>query len=139
MLDLIQRALSDDERSDAVVRLSFGIIGDLADTFPNGQLKNLLSAEWIAVELRSKARASAETKKTARWAREVGLVQLLFTKEADGVYSFSLLSGLLHEASPLVLTLGSSHSCLYPASLLSSFTLCVISCPLYHHHVYVAV
>jgi importin subunit beta-1 len=77
MLDLIQRALSDDERSDGVVRLSFGIIGDLADTFPNGQLKNLLSAEWIAVELRSKARVSTETKKTARWAREVRLSPLI--------------------------------------------------------------
>jgi importin subunit beta-1 len=77
MLDLIQRALGDEERTDGVVRLSFGIIGDLAETFPSGQLKNLLSADWIAAELRSKARASSDTKKTARWAREVGAPVLL--------------------------------------------------------------
>jgi importin subunit beta-1 len=53
------------------VRSSFGLIGDLADTFPNGQLKPLLLQEWVGNELRSKARMAPETKKTMRWAREV--------------------------------------------------------------------
>jgi importin subunit beta-1 len=71
ILDLIQRCLNDEDRADAVVRSAFGLIGDLADAFPGGQLKPLLLAEWIGTELRSKTRMSAETKKTMRWAREV--------------------------------------------------------------------
>lgn len=61
----------EEERSDTSVKLSFGLIGDLADAFPSGQLKPLFLAEWVASELRSRARMPAETKKTMRWAREV--------------------------------------------------------------------
>ncbi|EGN91784.1 hypothetical protein SERLA73DRAFT_100127 [Serpula lacrymans var. lacrymans S7.3] len=71
ILELIQRCLADDERSDSVVKLSFGLMGDLADCFPNGQIKQLLLSEWIASELRSKRGMPTETKKTMRWAREM--------------------------------------------------------------------
>jgi importin subunit beta-1 len=71
ILDLIQRCLSDDERTDTLVKLAFGLIGDLADSFPNGQLKQLLLQEWIASELRNKRGLSAEAKKTMRWAKEM--------------------------------------------------------------------
>lgn len=53
------------------MKLSLGLIGDLADTFPDGQIKQVLLAEWIMGELRSKGRYSAEIKRTLRWAREV--------------------------------------------------------------------
>ena len=75
----MQRALSDEDRSESVVKLSYGLIGDLADAFPNGQIKQLLLSEWLAQTLRQKARLSSETRKTLRWAREVreyGIVQL---------------------------------------------------------------
>jgi importin subunit beta-1 len=52
------------------MRLSFGIIGDLADAFRNGELKSLLLQPWVVQELRSKGRMPPETKKTMRWARE---------------------------------------------------------------------
>jgi hypothetical protein len=81
IFDLIQRSLSDEERTDAVVKSSFGLIGDLAETFPNGQLKNLLLAEWIHQELRSKSRMSSETKRTARWAREVSDLYLTSVRD----------------------------------------------------------
>ena len=71
MLELIQFCLSDSERTDVVHKASIGLIGDLADTFPEGQIKQLLLAEWINNELRAKQRAAAETRKTIRWAREV--------------------------------------------------------------------
>lgn len=71
ILDLTRRCLIDDERSDALMRLSYGLIGDLADSFPAGQLKQLLLQNWIATELRSRHRMPEETKKTMRWAREV--------------------------------------------------------------------
>ncbi|KAF8548410.1 ARM repeat-containing protein [Imleria badia] len=71
ILELIQRCLGDDEHSETTVKLCFGLLGDLADCFPNGQLKQLLLSEWIASELRNKRGWSQETKKTMRWAREV--------------------------------------------------------------------
>ena len=71
ILELIQRCLSDDDRTDPVVKLSYGLLGDLADCFRNGELKQLLLTEWIASEMRSKIRMASETKKTMRWAREV--------------------------------------------------------------------
>lgn len=71
ILELIQRCLGDDDRSETTVKLSFGLLGDLADCFPNGQLKQLLLSEWIASDLRNKRGMSPETKKTMRWAREV--------------------------------------------------------------------
>lgn len=71
ILELVQKCLADSERSDGVLKLSLGLIGDLADTFPDGQIKQVLLAEWIMGELRSKGRYSAEIKRTLRWAREV--------------------------------------------------------------------
>jgi Karyopherin (importin) beta len=85
ILELIHRCLADDERTDAVMKLSYGLLGDLADCFPDGQLKQVLLTEWIAVELRSKLRMPSETKKTMRWAREVGI--FLFTFLAVGTHS----------------------------------------------------
>ncbi|KAG6911089.1 hypothetical protein DXG01_004604 [Tephrocybe rancida] len=71
ILNLIQRCLADEERTDSLVRLCYGLLGDLADSFPGGQLKQLLLNQWIASELRSKGRMPPETKKTMRWAREM--------------------------------------------------------------------
>jgi importin subunit beta-1 len=53
------------------MRLSYGLIGDLADCFPQSQLKQLLLANWIGAELRARHRMLEDTKKTMRWAREV--------------------------------------------------------------------
>jgi importin subunit beta-1 len=77
ILDLIQRCLKDDDRTDATMRLSYGLIGDLAASFPRGEIKNLLLSHWIAGELRTKFKMPGETKKTLRWAREVSFQPLL--------------------------------------------------------------
>jgi hypothetical protein len=72
ILELTQRCLADSDRTESTVRLCIGLIGDLADSFPNGEIKQLLLTEWIATELRSKGRGqSVETKRTLKWAREV--------------------------------------------------------------------
>lgn len=76
ILDLVQRCLADEERSDALMRLSYGLIGDLAESFAGGQLKQLFLQPWLAAELRSRSRMPDETKKTMRWAREVSLSAL---------------------------------------------------------------
>ncbi|EPQ55831.1 ARM repeat-containing protein [Gloeophyllum trabeum ATCC 11539] len=71
VLELVQRCLADEDRPDSVAKLSYGLIGDLADAYPNGQIKQLLLAEWIAQELRTRGRMPPETKRTLRWAREM--------------------------------------------------------------------
>lgn len=71
ILDLVQRSLAEEERIDSLLRLSYGIIGDLADCFPQGQVKQYLLQPWVVAELRAKQRMDPETKKTMRWAREV--------------------------------------------------------------------
>ena len=75
MLELVQRSLADDERPESVVKSAIGLVGDLADTFPNGQIKQNLLAEWLASALRSKPRYSNETRLTFRWARDVSTSQ----------------------------------------------------------------
>ncbi|CCM03217.1 uncharacterized protein FIBRA_05341 [Fibroporia radiculosa] len=71
ILDLVQKSLADSERTESSVKLAIGLVGDLADAFPDGQIKQFLLAEWIMSELRTKGRTLAETKKTLRWAREM--------------------------------------------------------------------
>ncbi|KAF9813282.1 hypothetical protein IEO21_05666 [Rhodonia placenta] len=71
ILELVQRVIADNERSDSAFKLCIGLIGDLADAFPDGQIKQLLLAEWIMTELRARGRLPQETRKTMRWAREM--------------------------------------------------------------------
>ena len=63
----------DEDKTDATMRLSYGILGDLACTFPHGQITQQLSAQWITTELRSKSKMPGETKKISKWAREVSI------------------------------------------------------------------
>ena len=71
ILELVNRCLVDSEKTESTVKLAVGLVGDLADAFPNGQIKQLLLADWIANELRMKGRLAPETKRTLKWAREV--------------------------------------------------------------------
>ena len=77
IMELIQRCLADEERPETVVRLSLGLVGDLAETFPNGEIKQLLLVEWLASILRAKPRFSSETKRTLKWTKEVLVLILL--------------------------------------------------------------
>ncbi|EJD36187.1 karyopherin Kap95 [Auricularia subglabra TFB-10046 SS5] len=70
MLDLIQRTLADEERPDSVAKLAIGLLGDIADAFPNGQVKDYLLADWITSALKVKGRAR-DLKTTVRWAKEM--------------------------------------------------------------------
>ncbi|KAJ7619396.1 armadillo-type protein [Roridomyces roridus] len=72
ILELIQRCSADEERTDAQMKLSYGLLGDLAEALQGSpQLKQSLLKPWIAQELRTKHRMPAETNKTRRWAREM--------------------------------------------------------------------
>jgi len=71
MLKLVRQAY-EEEGTDLTLKTGAGLIGDLAETFPNGQLKELLLSDWVVVMLKTKTR-NADLKKTLRWAREVSL------------------------------------------------------------------
>ena len=92
ILELVQRCLADEEKPETVVRLSMGLIGDLADAFASGQIKHLLLAEWLVQALRSKTRVSTDTKRTIRWAREVSYLSytiLLSNVMLIGIFRWS--------------------------------------------------
>lgn len=71
MLKLVRQAY-EGEGADLTLKTAAGLIGDLAETFPNGQLRELLLSDWVVVMLKTKTR-NADLKKTLRWAREVSL------------------------------------------------------------------
>ncbi|KAL2886046.1 Importin subunit beta-1 [Ceratocystis lukuohia] len=61
-------------RSEPLLRSSMGVIGDLAETFPNGELKEVLRQEWLTAlikETKSNREYGPRTLETARWAREL--------------------------------------------------------------------
>ncbi|KAL2038575.1 hypothetical protein N7G274_008623 [Stereocaulon virgatum] len=63
----------DPNRSEALSRSAMGVIGDLAETFPNGEYANYYSADWITAfikETKSNREYQPRTIETARWARE---------------------------------------------------------------------
>jgi len=71
MLGLCARALNDEERPDTIVRAAFGLIGDLADLYPKGQIKPLLLEGWVSSALQQKPKgAPPETKRVLKYARE---------------------------------------------------------------------
>lgn len=65
--------------SDSVSRSAVGLIGDLAQMFPDGRIKQAYAQDWVT-ELIKKTRLNAEfsqtTQDTARWAREQQKQQL---------------------------------------------------------------
>ena len=66
--------LTDQDRTEYILKSSIGLIGDLAEAFPNGQLKEALGSAWISDILkqgRTKNSGGPETRKVAKWAKEV--------------------------------------------------------------------
>lgn len=74
IISVLHLCLTDQNRTDAIVRAAIGLLGDLADTFPDGSLRGQLASDWVDQSLRiarSKTGAgasSAETRKLAKWA-----------------------------------------------------------------------
>ncbi|KAI9849163.1 MAG: karyopherin beta [Sclerophora amabilis] len=70
---LLNTIWQDHNRSEALLRSSMGVIGDLADAFPNGDFANFFRADWITQmikETRANREFQSRTIETARWARE---------------------------------------------------------------------
>ncbi|KAJ1971490.1 karyopherin Kap95 [Dimargaris xerosporica] len=76
MISFANIVCTNEERTDAVTRGVVGLVGDLAEAFPAGQLKEELARDWITTVIKQ-ARAqragstSNSTREVARWAREM--------------------------------------------------------------------
>lgn len=70
---LLHLVFQDQNRSEPLLRSSMGVIGDLAEAFPNGELSTLYRNDWLVAmvkETRSNREFASRTTETARWARE---------------------------------------------------------------------
>ncbi|KAK1826684.1 hypothetical protein QBC39DRAFT_14160 [Podospora conica] len=73
IFQLLNTVASDQNRSESLMRASMGVIGDLADAYPNGELVEAFRQDWVTAlikETRQNREFSPRTIETARWARE---------------------------------------------------------------------
>ncbi|KAJ2909493.1 karyopherin Kap95 [Coemansia aciculifera] len=73
ILGFMNAVFADETRSDDVTKTMIGLLGDLADAFPNGEIRDHLRADWIQALIkhgRTSQRGSAMRDQT-RWAREM--------------------------------------------------------------------
>ncbi|OAA37764.1 importin beta-1 subunit [Beauveria brongniartii RCEF 3172] len=64
---------SDSTKSEGLLRSCMGVIGDLADAYPNGELVDAFRQSWLTgmiKETKTNRDFSPRTVETARWARE---------------------------------------------------------------------
>jgi len=65
---------ADINKTEGLMRAAMGVLGDLADAFPSGEIAQYFRADWITSmirEVRSNREYSSRTVETARWAREL--------------------------------------------------------------------
>jgi importin subunit beta-1 len=73
IFQLLRIIYQDTNRTEALLRSSCGVIGDLADAFPNGQFREFFREDFLTAmtrETRSNQDFLSRTRDTARWARE---------------------------------------------------------------------
>ncbi|KAK0723868.1 armadillo-type protein [Apiosordaria backusii] len=73
IFEMLNVIANDANRSEALMRSAMGVIGDLADAYPNGQLVDAFRADWLTAmikETRQNREFQPRTIDTARWARE---------------------------------------------------------------------
>ncbi|KAH7316620.1 armadillo-type protein [Stachybotrys elegans] len=73
IFQLLNVIANDQNRTEALMRSAMGVIGDLADAYPNGELVDAFRQDWLTLmikETKTNRDYSARTIETARWARE---------------------------------------------------------------------
>ncbi|KFY15722.1 hypothetical protein V492_01794 [Pseudogymnoascus sp. VKM F-4246] len=73
IFQLLNGVYIDQNRSEGLMRSAMGVIGDLAESFPNGEFSQFYRADWLTSmirETRSNREFQSRTIDTARWARE---------------------------------------------------------------------
>ncbi|EMR62748.1 hypothetical protein MGN70_012631 [Eutypa lata] len=70
---LLNVIANDVNRSEPLMRSTMGVIGDLADAFPHGELADAFRSDWLNAmikETKTNREFQSRTIETARWARE---------------------------------------------------------------------
>ncbi|KAI0476222.1 ARM repeat-containing protein [Xylariaceae sp. FL0804] len=73
IFQLLNIISQDMNRSESLMRSSMGVIGDLADAYPNGELAEAFRSDWVTAmikETRTNRDFQPRTVDTARWAKE---------------------------------------------------------------------
>ncbi|KAE8355310.1 armadillo-type protein [Aspergillus coremiiformis] len=73
VFQLLHLISQDGNRSEGLMRASMGVLGDIAEAFPNGEFAGLFRNNWVTElvrETRSNREFGSNTVETARWARE---------------------------------------------------------------------
>ncbi|KAI1211934.1 ARM repeat-containing protein [Annulohypoxylon truncatum] len=73
IFQLLNIISQDMNRSESLMRSSMGVIGDLADAFPHGELAEAFRQDWLTAmikETKTNREFQPRTLDTARWARE---------------------------------------------------------------------
>ncbi|KAL2220824.1 importin beta-1 subunit [Thermoascus aurantiacus ATCC 26904] len=73
IFQLLHLISQDPSRSEGLMRASMGVLGDLADAFPNGEFAAYFRNDWVTSlvrETRTNREYSSRTIDTARWTRE---------------------------------------------------------------------
>lgn len=73
VFQLLNLIANDENRTESLLRASMGVIGDLADAYPGGELIEGFSQPWLTLmikETKSNREYQGRTIETARWARE---------------------------------------------------------------------
>lgn len=70
---LLNTIATDMNRSESLLRSSMGVIGDLAEAYPNGELVDVFRQDWLTnliKDTKTSREFQPRTIETARWARE---------------------------------------------------------------------
>ncbi|KAF5017430.1 hypothetical protein F66182_10643, partial [Fusarium sp. NRRL 66182] len=73
MFQVLNLIASDMNRSEPLMRAAMGVIGDLAEAYPNGELVDAFRQDWLTAmikETKTTRDFQPRTIETARWARE---------------------------------------------------------------------
>ncbi|KAF2396283.1 ARM repeat-containing protein [Trichodelitschia bisporula] len=93
---LLHIVYQDMHRTEALLRSSMGVIGDISEAFPNGEFTEFFRQDWLSQmvkEARANRDYSDRTNQTARWAREQ-------IKRQTGMYGAEY--GLFRRSTPLI-------------------------------------
>ncbi|KAF1954761.1 ARM repeat-containing protein [Byssothecium circinans] len=73
IFELLRIVQADNNRTENLLRSSCGVIGDLADAFPTGEIREYFRHDFLTAmtrETRANQDFSGRTRETGRWARE---------------------------------------------------------------------